>query len=76
MYKFHNCRLKCRTLVVSVSMDALLIILTAQLLPYDLKQVPSEFTTRPQVLVILVKFTPEQATKAQRESRDIPLLFL
>ena len=66
MYEFHNCSINCRRLVVGVSADANLIILTTQLLPYDLQQVLSDFAVRPQLLVFLVKFALEQVTKAQR----------
>jgi hypothetical protein len=75
MYEFHTCKLKLQN-DRCISADVIVIILRTHLLPTDMKQVLSEFAARPQVLVILLKFTLEQVTKAQRGSRNIRLLFL
>ena len=43
---------------------------------HRLEPIRTAFVTAPLCFINKIKFTPEQATKAQRGSRYIPLLFL
>jgi hypothetical protein len=72
LYEFHNCSIDCRTLAFCVSVAAILLIPTTQLLPYDWTQVLSDFAVHPLVLIILVN-SPENRSRKPRGGVEVHL---